>query len=227
MGMRYNPTLVMETLADMQAAYQFKDGQIALLVSNTARADSRFDQYYWDADSTSTDTSSSTLDVIQPNDADGVAVTRGRWLLLGGPRTISITANATLTIAGNGGKTMVFNSADGDTVTLPAAVGSGAVYKFVVGTTVTSNSDIIQAANATDEFVGTLLQTDTDTSDTLASYPALDGDGFDTVTLNGSTTGGIQGDVITLTDIASGKFLIEGHVNGTGTVATPLSAAVS
>lgn len=144
-----------------------------------------------------------------------------------GSLTTVTDSTVTVTAALHAGKTIVLSRAAGITATLPAATGTGNVYKFIVGTTVTSNNDIIQVANATDEFVGTLLQTDTDTTDTLASYPALDGDGFDTVTLDGSTKGGLQGDVITITDFASGKFLIEGHVNGTGTVASPFSAAVS
>lgn len=139
---------------------------------------------------------------------------------------VDITATDTITPAEHAGRTCTLSAAAGLTLTLPAATGTGDVYRFVVATTVTSNDDIIQVANATDEFVGTLLQTDTDTSDTLASYPCLDGDGFDTITMNGSTKGGIQGDVIELIDIATGKFLIKGHINGTGTVATPFSAAV-
>jgi hypothetical protein len=139
---------------------------------------------------------------------------------------VSVTASDAVTAAEHAGRTIVMNAAAGLTLTLPAASATGNRYIIVVGTTVTSNNYIIQAASASDEFVGVLLQTDTDTSDTLASYPALDGDGFDTVTLNGSTKGGLQGDVIEIVDIASGKFLIKGHVNGTGTVVTPFSAAV-
>jgi hypothetical protein len=140
---------------------------------------------------------------------------------------VSITAADSITPAEHANRTLVFNVAAGVTVTLPAATGTGDVYKFVVGVTVTSVADVIQVANATDEFVGTMYQTDTDTTDTLASYPALDGDGFDTITMDGSTKGGIQGDSITITDIASGKFLVEGFTNGSGTVASPWSAAVS
>lgn len=136
-------------------------------------------------------------------------------------------SDLTLTVEEHAGRTIVFNSAAGDTVTLPAATGSGAVFYFAVGVTVTSNDDIIQVANATDEFVGNLFQIDTDTSDAIAAYPCLDGDGFDTVTLNGSTKGGLMGDFITVVDVDDGKFAISGTVLGTGTVVTPLSAAVS
>jgi hypothetical protein len=140
---------------------------------------------------------------------------------------VALTADASLTQASHAGKIVTLGSADGDTVTLPAATGTGNVYTIVVATTVTSNSHIIQVANATDEFVGQVYQADTDTSDALVVYPALDGDGYDTITMDGSTTGGLQGDKYVITDIAAGKFQLEGHQNGTGTVATPLSAAVS
>lgn len=136
-------------------------------------------------------------------------------------------ATVTITAAAHANRTVTLSRAAGITATLPAATGTGNKYTFVVATTVTSNNDIIQVANATDEFVGHTIQTDTDTSDTLASYPSLDGDGYDTFTMNGSTTGGIQGDVVELVDIATGKFLIKAFINGTDTVATPLSADVS
>lgn len=139
---------------------------------------------------------------------------------------VEITASDAITPSEHGGRTVTLNALAGETLTLPAATGTGNVYRFVVTVTVTSNDYIIQVANATDEFVGTLLQTDVDTSDTLASYPALDADGFDTITMNGSTTGGIMGDIIEVIDVATGKFQISGHINSTGVVATPFSAAV-
>lgn len=137
------------------------------------------------------------------------------------------TATLTLTQAAHAGQTVTLSRAAGVTVTLPAATGTGAVYKIAVVTTVTSNADIIQVANATDEFVGIVYQVDADTGDALVAYPALDADGFDTITMDGSTTGGILGDIYTIIDIAAGKFQLIGHQTGTGTVATPLSAAVS
>lgn len=139
----------------------------------------------------------------------------------------ALTADTSLTQADHAGKVVTLGSADGDTVTLPAATGTGDVYTVVVATTVTSNSHIIQVANATDEFVGVVYQIDTDSSDAVAAYAAADADGYDTITMNGTTTGGLIGDIYTIRDIASGKFQLIGHQQATGTVATPLSAAVS
>lgn len=144
-----------------------------------------------------------------------------------GSGVVDVTASTvTLTAAAHANRTVTLSAAAGVTATLPAATGTGNKYKIVVAVTVTSNDDIVQAASASDEFVGNINQTDTDTSDTLASYPALDADGFDTVTLNGTTKGGLMGDLLEFTDIATGKFLLSGHVNANGTVVTPLTAAV-
>jgi hypothetical protein len=111
-------------------------------------------------------------------------------------------------------------------VTLPAATGTGNVYTFIVAA-VNTNNHKIQVANATDEFAGMIYQIDTDTTDTVTAYPALAADNFDTITLNGTTKGGIVGDRITIIDIASGVFQLEGNTNASGTVASALSAAVS
>lgn len=140
---------------------------------------------------------------------------------------VTVSADVTLTARQHAGKTMVLSNAAGDTVTLPAATGTGNVYRFFTSVTVTSNSNIIQVANATDEFLGGIIQTDADTADTPTHYPALDADGFDTITMDGSTTGGIKGDYIEIEDVASGMFRLGGYITGTGIVATPLSAAVS
>ena len=115
----------------------------------------------------------------------------------------------------------------GLTPTLPAATGTGDTYEFFVGTTVTSSNVVVQVANATDEFLGNLFQIDTDTSDAIAAYPALDGDGFDTITLNGTTKGGLMCDSFIIRDQASGKFSLSGTVLATNSVATMLTSSVS
>lgn len=144
-----------------------------------------------------------------------------------GAGVVTLSGDTTLTEREHAGRIIVMGTAAGDTVTLPAATGTGNVYTFFTSVTVTSNNNIIQVANATDEFLGRIIQTDADTSDTPTHYPALDADGFDTITMNGTTKGGIKGDWIQITDVAAGMFHLEGHINGTGTVASPLSAAVS
>jgi hypothetical protein len=138
---------------------------------------------------------------------------------------ISVTA-ATLTISRktHGGATIVANRAAGITATLPAASGTGEKYRVVVGTTVTSNNLIIQVANGTDVMSGSALVAQ-DAGDTSVMFETASTD--DTITMNGSTKGGIKGDIIELEDIAAGLWSVSISSSGTGTEVTPFSAAVS
>lgn len=118
---------------------------------------------------------------------------------------------------------VVVERAAGSTITLPAANGSGFRYTFVVGTTITSNSLILQAASADDVMAGVIVgAADTDSSVNAWEAAATS----DTITLNGTTTGGIKGDTITLIDIAEGQWAVSGIIQQTGIEATPFSAAV-
>lgn len=111
------------------------------------------------------------------------------------------------------------NKADGWTVTLPAAVGSGAFYKVRVGTSITTNTGII-AALGTDVIQGVLAVT-TDTTGVTVPTSATS----DKISMNGGTTGGIAGSYVELTDIASGTWLVGGALISTGAEATPFSAS--
>lgn len=142
----------------------------------------------------------------------------------GEKKLLSVTASTvTLTASAHAGKIVVLNRAAGVTVTLPASVGNGDVYTIVVGTTVTSNNDIIQVANTSDSMVGRALVCK-DGGNSVDGFEVVAGD--DTITLNGTTTGGIKGDYIQLIDIGSSNFLVNALTSATGTEATPFSAAV-
>ena len=133
----------------------------------------------------------------------------------------TVTASTlTVTAADYNGQTINLSRAAGITVTLPAATGSNATYRFVVSTTVTSNSYKIQVANSTDVLNGSAAVAGT-TASVFGTLPASD-----TLTMNGSTTGGLAGSYVEITDIASGIFLVGGALVGSGTQATPFSAAV-
>lgn len=127
------------------------------------------------------------------------------------------------------GKTITLNKADGIVATLPAATGSGDVYDFVVGTTVTSGGYIVKVANATDTMTGGGLLAQ-DAADTVVLFDAVSGTS-DTITLNGNTTGGIIGGRISVRDIklngTTAVWLVDVFSVATGTEATPFSATVS
>jgi hypothetical protein len=135
----------------------------------------------------------------------------------------SIVTAATLTVTADAynGQIVGLGRAAGVTVTLPAATGSNAVYTFLVTTTVTSNNDIIKVANATDVISGTLNVAGT-TGTPFGTLPASD-----TITMNGTTSGGVAGSYVELTDVKSGVYVITaGGLIGSGTVVTPFSAGV-
>lgn len=136
---------------------------------------------------------------------------------------INITASTTLTAASHSGALLTVNAAAGVALTLPAASGSGARFRVFIGTTITSNSTTIKVANASDTMVGGVLVLQ-DAGSTVAGFEA--GSTDDTITLNGSTTGGIKGDLFTIEDVATNLFMVWGNASGTGTEATPFSATV-
>jgi len=135
----------------------------------------------------------------------------------------TLAANVTLT-AKDEGKTLVLSVLTGLVAILPAATGTGRVFRFKVGLTVTSNGYIIKVANATDIMQGTALAA-ADGGNTLNAWEA--GATADTITLDGSTTGGLVGDDIELQDIAAGLWAVRAVLQQTGTEATPFSATVS
>lgn len=134
---------------------------------------------------------------------------------------IALTASTTLTADGYAGKVITLSAAAGLTITLPAATGSGATYELVVITTVTSNSVIIRVANASDVMMG-VLSVSTDAAGVTIPTAATS----DTITMNGSTTGGILGSRVVLTDVATNKWAVSGELVSSGAEATPFSAAV-
>lgn len=135
---------------------------------------------------------------------------------------ISLTASATLGPT-HANTVLMLNAAAGMTLTLPAATGSGYRYTMVVGTTVTSNSVVIQVTG-NDTMTGVAMSA-ADGGNTVNGWEtAADSD---TITLDGSTTGGIKGDRIELIDCAADLWSVVINSSSTGTEATPFSAAVS
>lgn len=138
-------------------------------------------------------------------------------------KPVNVTASTlTLDYDKHNNAMVTVNRAAGCTVTLPDSTGSGACFKLFVGTTVTSNSLVIQAANADDIIQGSLGVT-TDAAGVVIPTAAAS----DTITMNGSTTGGVKGSYVELVDVAENVWAVNGSLVSTGVEATPFSAAVS
>jgi hypothetical protein len=133
----------------------------------------------------------------------------------------AVTAGTLSVTSDYNGQTIPLSKADGITVTLPAATGTMNSYKFRIATAITSNAYVIQVANATDTMIG------------HAAVAATTGGVFsptaagDTMTMDATTKGGLAGGFVEITDIASGKWLVNAALVGSGTAATPFSAAVN
>jgi hypothetical protein len=141
-----------------------------------------------------------------------------RYLRDGGNNPVVSITTATATLIPG---TNLYNKADGITGTLPAATGSQAVVRVVIQTAITSSNAIIKVANTTDVMVGMLTYA---TTTFAAGSTEAAGGTDDTITLT-AASGGVKGTVITLTDIASGLWLVDGLLAST-TGATALSATV-
>ena len=134
---------------------------------------------------------------------------------------ITTTAALTMTRGRHGNTVVVLDSSTGRTLTLPASSGSGDVYTVYVKTTVSSGSHVIQVANSTDVMNGGVaISTD------IAGITMLAAASSDTITMNGSTTGGLAGSQVTLTDVVAGFWMVSGFLVSTGVEATPWPAAV-
>ena len=158
-----------------------------------------------------------------------------------GPATVvEITASTTLSPEAHGGRIISVGGslAAALTLTLPAINVStnpvtsgpgqdpntlnneGVVYTIWVPTTI-STSSLKIGTDGTDKFVGSLLSVDTDSSGAVVGFTAASTNDF--INLNGGTTGGVAGTWIQIVAIAANKYMVNGMLNGTGTVATPFA----
>ena len=140
----------------------------------------------------------------------------------------TFAATDAITETEHAGRTCLLGEVGGNalvTLTLPDATGSGTTYKFVVSVTNTS-SYVFKAPDANNTIDGVITYLDMDGTAVTGYGTAADSD---TVTLNGTTTGGLLGDHIELIDIATDQWHVRGclRVPAGSNPATPFSATVS
>jgi hypothetical protein len=135
---------------------------------------------------------------------------------------VAVTVATSLTQDQHAGSIVNLNTATARIITLPASVGKGDVYTLFIGVTVSGGSHVLKvAAGTTDCFNGGVaISTD------IAGVTMLAAVDSDTITMNGTTTGGVCGSWIRVTDVAAGFWMLEGFLVSTGAEATPFSAAV-
>lgn len=132
--------------------------------------------------------------------ADIVKLNSARKIVAGS--TLAVTALA------HDENTIYLATASGSVLTLPAATGSGTRVKVIVTVKPTSNAHIIKVANSSDTLTGSVNLLDND-ANAQTAYAASGTD--DTLTWNGTTTGGQVGDWVELEDIAANVWAICGQ----------------
>lgn len=133
-------------------------------------------------------------------------------------------ATLAVTQAAHAGRTITLNKADGIAVTLPAATGSGSIYRFFVGTTITSSAITIKVPTAAETMAGAAYIA-ADGGDTLVAFETAAT--TDTISMNGTTTGGLLGNFVEIIDVATAKFFVRISGSATAAEATPFSATVT
>ena len=152
-----------------------------------------------------------------------------------GPKAVvSLTADATLTVAAHAGRILTCNKADG-VFTLPsitsgsssAVAGAndynvlsnlGCTYTFWVQTLAT-DMDIL--TDGTDKFFGAVF-IGIDSEATGETFLSSSGSN-DVMTMNGTTKGGIVGSFVQFTAIASAAYYVSGTLLASGTLVTPFA----
>ena len=171
----------------------------------------------------------------------GPVTSKNGFITTGPANVVDADSSTSLTVASHAGRIVHNNAAGAVTYTLPAinansdsAVAGpgadlnnlsniGATFEIFASITKTG-SLIVQVANANDVMVGGAKFID-DTSDNMVGFETASTS--DTITLNGSTTGGVTFSKITCTAISSTQWKVDVESGCTGTPATPFSAAVS
>jgi hypothetical protein len=156
-----------------------------------------------------------------------MSMLRGTKLVLdvvqAGQNVINGTAATRTLNANESGSLCTFERAAGVVYTLPTAK-PGAYFDFVVLTTITSNAAKVITAAGTELLIGGYTNVDTDTSNAVAAFTA-NGSTHVSVSMNGTTTGGILGTKLRFTCLSSTRWMVEGIVQGSGVVATAFATS--
>ena len=172
----------------------------------------------------------------------GPVVSKKGFYNTGPANVIDADSSTSLTVATHAGRIVHNDAAGAVTYTLPAVnatadsgvAGPGPDLNnlnnvgatFTIVSSITKTGDlVVQVANSTDVMTGMATMLDTDTNDTMEGFMTVAAS--DTITLNGSTTGGVTHATIVCTVLATGLWKVSVDTGGTGNIATPFSAAVS
>ena len=171
----------------------------------------------------------------------GPVISKKGFYNTGPANVIDADSSTSLTVATHAGRIVHNDAAGAVTYTLPAvnATADSAVAgpgpdinnlnnvgaTFTIINSITKTGDlVVQVANSTDVMSGGAFYID-DTSDNVVGFETVAAS--DTITLNGTDTGGVTYAKIVCTVLGTGLWSVSVHTGCTGTPATCFSAAVS
>lgn len=140
-------------------------------------------------------------------------------------RLVTVAVDTDITIEEHEGRTVLMNSAVATELTLPAATGSGAKFRFIVAANNTNGYTIDVGTNgAILQGIATMTRTDDSPAPTLAPYSAGVGDSLNQVVLNGTSSGGRDiGDLVELEDIAENVYVVHAVLTNVGAGSSPFA----
>ena len=171
----------------------------------------------------------------------GPVISKKGFYNTGPANVIDADSSTSLTVATHAGRIVHNDAAGAVTYTLPAVNATadsavagpgpdinnlnnvGATFTIINSITKTG-SLIVQVANSTDVMSGGTFYID-DTSDNVVGFETVATS--DTITLNGTDTGGVTYAKIICTVLGTGLWSVSVHTGCTGSPATCFSAAVS
>lgn len=139
------------------------------------------------------------------------------------PVVTPTTLGSAVTLANStyAGRSLCFGSVAG-TATLPAATGSGAVYKFTA-CAVPPGAGYVVTVTGDDTIDGQFVSTQ-DAGDTLVGWETASN--TDTITFTSSTKGAANiGAWVELQDVGADQWTVRGQGTSTGSEATPFSGS--
>ena len=170
----------------------------------------------------------------------GPVISKKGFYNTGPSNVIDADSSTSLTVATHAGRIVHNDAAGAVTYTLPAvnATADSGVSgpgpdlnnannvgaTFTILNSITKTGDlVVQVANSTDVMSGGAFFID-DTSDNVVGFETVAAS--DTITLNGTTTGGVTYAKIICTVLGTGLWSVSVHTGCTGSPATCFSAAV-
>lgn len=132
-------------------------------------------------------------------------------------QTMILTAAAyTLSAFRYGGMRLLnCQNAAGQAFTLPPATGKAGKYRFYIGTTLATGNTVIRTGNSGADVMNGFANVQASAFSTASNT--------NTITLNGTTQGGIAGSYFEVEDVAKGQWRVNYDGIGSGSIVTPFS----